>query len=359
MHWQNIKHVTDSDSDSDGVSVRSEGGSVPNPPSANRPVRPELRPQSQPDPEVNQVRRRDRRKELQAEWNRAIKFARAAPLYIVTGSNAQDVPPGLEGFEYCEQHYVRAEGVPGPPDPSFLAICDCTTGCRSAQRCDCQLASELVNEAGERKYAYNSEEIFKFNLRPGVVVIECNEGCTCPQTCQNRVAQRPRDVPMEVFYTGDCGWGVRATTDLPVGKVLGVYTGKLIRREDADNLSDEHRSYIFDLDMLESGDEDASTVRYSVDSYQYGNWSRFINHSCEPNMKVYPVVWDTVAELNQPYLAFVTTKAVRARTELTIDYNPRDAVAHKQGKSKGKSRVPEGATRCKCGAEGCRGWVMV
>lgn len=72
-------------------------------------------------------------------------------------------------------------------------------------------------------------------------------------------------------------------------------------------------------------------------------------------MKVYPVVWDTVPELHQPYLAFVATAAIPARTELTIDYSPREA----QQRAKGKARVPEGARPCRCGAPRCRGWLAV
>lgn len=56
-------------------------------------------------------------------------------------------------------------------------------------------------------------------------LIDIFQVCTCGVNCHNRVAQRPRDVPMEIFYTGNCGWGVRATIDLPIGKVVGVYTG--------------------------------------------------------------------------------------------------------------------------------------
>lgn len=43
--------------------------------------------------------------------------------------------------------------------------------------------------------------------------------------CPNRVAQQPRDVPVEIFKTNDRGWGVRAPVDVERGKVLGIYTG--------------------------------------------------------------------------------------------------------------------------------------
>jgi hypothetical protein len=49
--------------------------------------------------------------------------------------------------------------------------------------------------------------------------------CACDAGCPNRVAQRPRAVPIEVYKTRAKGWAVRAAQDLPVGKVLGVFTG--------------------------------------------------------------------------------------------------------------------------------------
>jgi len=74
-------------------------------------------------------------------------------------------------------------------------------------------------------------------------VIECNkvwsllrhhnalkllQFCTCGPTCGNRVAQRPRDIPIEIFKTRRCGWGARCTIGIPRGKVLGIYTGSVL-----------------------------------------------------------------------------------------------------------------------------------
>ncbi|TFY59700.1 hypothetical protein EVJ58_g5622 [Rhodofomes roseus] len=252
-NWEEIAHITEGDSDDDqhdGESARSAS------------------------PEIQEVQRNLCR-ELQTKWNQAIRLAGAAALDIISSPDEQ-IPPGLEDFEYCENHYVRAEGVDHPDPTAFLVGCECHQGCNRIQSCDCQAGSDMVNEAGERQYAYNSEHIFKFNLSPGVEVVECNSLCNCPDTCQNRVAQRPRDVPMEVFHTGDHGWGVCAKVQLPVGKVLGIYTGNLIHRRDAEGLSEEHRSYIFDLDAHETEDDNSNMQQYSVDSFNHGNWSRFI-----------------------------------------------------------------------------------
>ncbi|OCH92672.1 SET domain-containing protein [Obba rivulosa] len=304
--------------------------------------------------------RRDQRKALQEEWRQAVVRAGAASVRIVNEVNSDKTPPIPDGFRYIERQYARAPDVPQSAEAlNCLVMCECDDICTDAGACQCQDPSDIINDFEEREFAYDHERHFRFNVPPGVDVIECNKTCTCPRLCPNRVAQLPRDVPLEIFRTADRGWGVRATITVHKGKVIGIYTGELIRRDEAD-LRVDHRSYIFDLDMHEGPESEIDeSQRFSVDSYAVGNWSRFLNHSCEPNLQVYPVVWDTIPEANQPYLAFVATQTIHARTELTIDYDPNATLRRKKGKSRAAARIPPGATACKCGANVCRGWVRV
>ncbi|KAI0727588.1 SET domain-containing protein [Fomitopsis betulina] len=353
LKWETIKHIQDSDdSDSDSdedapVDEHAQSITPGSPPP--RDINPSPDPPS-PSPSSDHESHDEQvgvvtYEQLQARWSRATREARAAPVSLIPGPSTQHIPSGMETFVYCEQHYVRPSALE-LPSPDFLAGCDCRSGCKSIGECCC--ATEPTNDDSiTRACAYNKSRRFKFDIPPGTVVTECNNNCNCPKSCRNRVAQRPRDVPLEVFHTGQSGWGVRATISIPIGKVLGVYTGKLVEYRD---VAEEHRSYIFDLDVCDP-------PSYSVDSYQHGNWSRFVNHSCEPNLQVYPVVWDTVPELHQPYLAFVATTDIPARTELTIDYSPK--LKAQPQKAKGKTRAPDGAKPCRCGALQCRGWLAV
>ncbi|KAI8983344.1 SET domain-containing protein [Trametes punicea] len=304
--------------------------------------------------------RLSRREELENIW--ATRLLGAAPVTFVNEVSAEEVPPLPDGFEYIERSYVRAPDVPDNSEQSdCLVSCDCISRCHDAEECGCQDPSELRDESGRHLFAYTEKRLFNFRLPAGIEAIECNKSCSCDRRCPNRVAQLPRDVPIEIFRTRTRGWGARATTPLTRGKVVGIYTGQLIRREEADRRYDERRSYIFDLDVHEGSDDDEepSGDRYSVDGYAYGNWTRFVNHSCEPNMRVFPVVWDTIPELNQPYLAFVATQDIPARTELTIDYDPKAGEEARTAKQKGREIMPDGARECMCGAESCRGWVPV
>ncbi|KAJ7474741.1 hypothetical protein FB451DRAFT_275486 [Mycena latifolia] len=291
----------------------------------------------------------------------------AAGITFVNDVDDEELPSSLSGegweFEYLEDEYYRAPNLDPSaqlPPAAYFAFCVCegATECLELKHCGCQDAGE--SEAG---YAY-TDGLFNFNYALNEVVVECNPWCQCSTECPNRVTQRPRKIPIEVFKTARCGWGVRTPVDVEKGTVLGVYTGRLIPREEAEKLNGEEKEYCFDLDYNGEGE-------YTVDSLKYGNWTRFINHSCEPNLRVQPVVYDTLPFQNMAYLAFITTEQIPARTELTFDYDPEAqreherevAEAEAQGgarkRSKRPSQRPSGATDCVCRAPRyrCRGWV--
>ncbi|KAJ7934065.1 hypothetical protein B0H13DRAFT_1465201, partial [Mycena leptocephala] len=149
--------------------------------------------------------------------------------------------------------------------------------------------------------------LFKFGMDSKI--IECNENCTCPTSRVNRVAQRPRRIPIEIFKTQKRGWGVRTSNALVRGQVLGLYTDP---RGKANTLSGKRASYLFQLDIDEDPGDNPD-VAYSMDAFHCGNWTRFINHSCSPNTQIISVAYDTVDEDNMPYyLAFVATENIPA-----------------------------------------------
>jgi len=109
-------------------------------------------------------------------------------------------------------------------DDALFTACDCTI-CHDPSKCDCQVPSELKDDHGQKISAYSDNGLFLFRVPGGVEVLECNKCCRCEIACSNRVAQKPRDVGIEIFKTLQRGWAARATCDLEVGKVLGIYTG--------------------------------------------------------------------------------------------------------------------------------------
>ncbi|OJT13212.1 hypothetical protein TRAPUB_10231 [Trametes pubescens] len=135
------------------------------------------------------------------------------------------------------------------------------------------------------------------------------------------------------------------------------------RREEAGRRYDERKSYIFDLDVRESAeDEDEDEIeKFSVDGHAYGSPGPLSFPAGEIGADVLIDIreLDAIRQLNQPYLAFVTTQDIPARTELSIDYDPKAGEEARAAKQKGRQAIPEGARECRCGTESCRGWVRV
>ncbi|XP_075048793.1 histone-lysine N-methyltransferase SETDB1-like isoform X2 [Mixophyes fleayi] len=84
---------------------------------------------------------------------------------------------------------------------------------------------------------------------------------------------------------------------------------------------------------------------YIIDAKLEGNLGRYLNHSCSPNLFVQNVFVDT-HDLRFPWVAFFTSKRIRAGTELTWDYN------YEVGSVEGKKLL------CCCGSTECRGRLL-
>ncbi|KAG8888844.1 hypothetical protein FRB98_006630 [Tulasnella sp. 332] len=314
------------------------------------------------------------RAHLQPMWDAATDLVSAARIkIIVPGEGPDDCPQLPLGFKYIEKDYITSPKVWNPESSSRLNAtgCPCTGECDMRGNADCACQS---HSAMDKRFAYSPKGIFQFNNssdeRDNVEVFECTNACSCSANCPNRTSQRPRDVPLEVFKTQKCGWGIRTPIALPKGKVVGVFTGRLITRARSEELENarreewledmqeyksdlatrgeryleedypflDRRGYIFDLDCGEQVDHDAQDddnsddepprdegkPRYSVDAWVAGNWSRFLNHSCDPNVKVYTAITEPYHEENPPpgRLVFATMHRIRAGEELRIDYNP-------------------------------------
>ncbi|XP_063701823.1 histone-lysine N-methyltransferase eggless [Culicoides brevitarsis] len=80
---------------------------------------------------------------------------------------------------------------------------------------------------------------------------------------------------------------------------------------------------------------------YVMDAKICGNIGRYFNHSCDPNMFVQNVFVDT-HDLRFPWVAFFSSRYIKAGTELTWDYN------YEVGSIDGKILY------CECGSAKCR-----
>ncbi|KAF8625395.1 hypothetical protein AX15_005401 [Amanita polypyramis BW_CC] len=314
----------------------------------------------------------DSRDKLAAQWTEIAKVAGAAQITITNGVDDEELPKLLPGFEYLETGYKYSENVPKAEELEDSLFLRCSCGrCSDPRKCECQLVSDLMDEKGIKIIAYDAKGLFAISVTPGLQVIECNKYCKCDILCPNRVSQRPRKIPIDIFKTVDRGWGARPLCNVQKGTVLGIYTGKLMRRTEAEALNRGERGFCFDLDGQENPfeDEHCRIQAYTVDSRTCGNWTRFINHSCSPNVQVYQAVHSTIPEMNTPFIVFCALKDIPSRREFTIDYDPCasdiELVDSSARKKRGRPRkrkqksVPDGCILCRCGEQTCRQWVRV
>ena len=95
--------------------------------------------------------------------------------------------------------------------------------------------------------------------------------------------------------------------------------------------------------------------KFDCDSMHAGSPTRFMNHSCEPNCRLFTVSYNH-SDTHIYELAFFTIEEVPANTELTFDYKDEDdrsiisdaealEVKHRDG------YMPQ---KCLCGTKSCR-----
>ncbi|CAD0097771.1 unnamed protein product, partial [Aureobasidium mustum] len=200
-----------------------------------------------------------------------------------------------------------------------------------------------------------------FYLESRNPIYECNELCRCGPNCKNRLVQKGRKVPLEIFKTRGRGFGLRCPIDLKRGQYIDRYLGELITDGEADAREAsgvfDKASYMFSLDK-HAEDEDIPGALHKSDCYvadgeKMGGPTRFINHSCDPNCRLFTVSYNRFDR--QIYdLAFFALKNISAGEELTFDYmDPEEGEAGQAA----NDDMEEGgvAMDCLCGAKNCRG----
>lgn len=102
-------------------------------------------------------------------------------------------------------------------------------------------------------------------------------GKACVESFRARVSAYGDQVT-EVRSAGAMGKGVFATQDIPAGTWLGEYLGEIVPSDVG--LTPEQWAYTFDVGN-----------RYAVESREFRNWTAFMNHRCEENVKAIPYVY--------------------------------------------------------------------
>ncbi|KAL7410697.1 hypothetical protein BDY24DRAFT_172562 [Mrakia frigida] len=134
--------------------------------------------------------------------------------------------------------------------------------------------------------------------------------------------------------------------------------------------------------VVEEEEDDDLGAKWTVDAFHAGNFTRYFNHSCNPNLRLEPVFYNDY-DPEKPFLAFFSRRLIKKGEELCFAYHggiddeelSEDEVqtrppgqlrdgASKTPKKKGAASVAivadEGVVienyeqECKCGARNCK-----
>lgn len=223
-------------------------------------------------------------------------------------------------------------------DPSLICFDGCS--CTSVLSCDSACCTcSLLNYSG--RTLNNIEQNEK-------MIYECNINCKCSDSCQNRLVQHGVCVPLEIFIAEGKGFGVRATELIQHGEFVCEYAGEVIGQEEAvrrTKFQQSHSQMNYIISVVEHfGGSDKRVVTF-VDPKSCGNIGRFLNHSCEPNLKMFPVRVNSTI----PHLALFASRMISPGEELTFHYGNAEPNDNFNDNTLSKT--------CHCGTKSCCGFL--
>ena len=157
--------------------------------------------------------------------------------------------------------------------------------------------------------------------------------------------------------------GVRSTVDIKCGQFVDKYIGEVMTayqanyRRNKSQLAQKKDVYLFALDKFsddKSPDERLRGPPLEVDGEFMSGPTRFINHSCEPNLRIFARVGDH-SNKHVHDLAFFAIEDIPAGTELTFDYV--DGVEEDNHNDINDAHKRKDMTKCLCGSSHCRGYL--
>ncbi|KAJ3120117.1 hypothetical protein HK100_012937 [Physocladia obscura] len=215
---------------------------------------------------------------------------------ISVGLKKSDAEPELPERRYLKQSIISP--IDRKLMPFFSSIldesehsdgCDCSikgSKCASTDRCAC------VKRSGGPAYQHDALRDF-IETR----VVECGDACGCSL------------LPIR--------------TPIPYGAHIGDYIGTIVGptgihiRRSLYNINNSR-------DMIVVRNEDGHEM-YGVDATYSCNYTRFINHSCSPNLRGILIYARSKSKNHTlPRLALFSTTRIEADTELTLDYSDID-----------------------------------
>uniref|UniRef100_A0A3B4XIY0 Nuclear receptor binding SET domain protein 2 n=1 Tax=Seriola lalandi dorsalis TaxID=1841481 RepID=A0A3B4XIY0_SERLL len=188
-------------------------------------------------------------------------------------------------------------------------------------KCNCKLTDE-------RPCGFESEclnRMLQYECHPQV--------CPSGERCCNQDFTKRLYPETKIIKTPGKGWGLISLRDIKKGEFVNEYIGELIDEEECRaRIKYAQENNITDFYML-TIDKDRI-----IDAGPKGNYSRFMNHSCQPNCETQK--WTVNGDTRVGLFAVCD---IPAGTELTFNYNL-DCLGNEK-------------TVCRCGAPNCSGFL--
>ncbi|MCJ1469168.1 hypothetical protein MMC07_007801 [Pseudocyphellaria aurata] len=349
-------------------------------------------------------------KELKRHFLRNLGNLTGPPVELI--NEIDDSSPPVS-FNFVNSSII-GEGVE-TVDEGFMSGCNCRD--ENGRNCGCEyrtcgcLQHSAKDERGNLHFPYSAGKnqgfLRNFYLNSRHHIYECNKNCNCRANCKNKVVQHGRQVRLEIFKTKDRGWGLRCPQDLQKGQFIDTYRGEIITNDVADRREktrpaqdkyfmnfDKHtldrmmtpeeleailpkKLYIEIKRQVQRGlyetetfnDDDDQEVEhwlnplyrppYVCDGLNHGGPTKFMNHSCDPNCRVFTASYNHADE-DIYDIAFFATEFIPAGTELTFDYKDeedRDIITDEMADAI-EAKNGYRPLRCLCGTKSCRGYFL-
>lgn len=154
---------------------------------------------------------------------------------------------------------------------------------------------------------HRSDDTYLFNLTHTHIYPKPNDDS------KDREAQEP-DVKEDIYHVVDKS----ETCELSVSySDATLDSGMSLNECDTSRFSEENDNK--QDHSTDQPNQEQQLDQFVCDAKYYGNFTRFINHSCEPNV-IGIRSFTKHQDARFPYIAFFTNKDIRAQTELTLNY---------------------------------------